>query len=108
LSDFIDDDDDEDDGRQRKAARLGIRSHDPKSYGHIPGVPIGQVFETRMAASTAAIHAPTVAGIFGVADDTEVCTLALFRIVRVNSRTLTPCVGSYIGCLFNRSVRRVG
>jgi E3 ubiquitin-protein ligase UHRF1 len=70
---FVDDDDNElPDGRQRKAARLGNRTQNPKSYGHIPGVPIGTVFDSRMAASTAAVHGPTVAGIFGLEKGTEV------------------------------------
>ncbi|TBU48361.1 hypothetical protein BD309DRAFT_987411 [Dichomitus squalens] len=39
------------------------RLHDPKTYGAIPGVPIGTWWETREACSKDAIHAPWVAGI---------------------------------------------
>lgn len=50
---------------QRQSDRLGVRIHNPKTFGSIPGVPIGTIFEKRIHASTAAIHAPTVAGISG-------------------------------------------
>ncbi|GAA5865044.1 hypothetical protein JCM1840_005718 [Sporobolomyces johnsonii] len=43
--------------------RLGKRIFDPKRYGSIPNVPVNTTFPSRMAASTAAVHAPTVAGI---------------------------------------------
>ncbi|GAA5968658.1 hypothetical protein JCM8115_003671 [Rhodotorula mucilaginosa] len=43
--------------------RLGDRKWDPKRYGAVPGVVCGTVFGSRMEASTAAIHAPPVAGI---------------------------------------------
>ncbi|KAF8324279.1 PUA-like domain-containing protein [Cantharellus anzutake] len=52
-----------DETKQRQVSKLGPRLHDPKQYGAIPGVPVGMVFETRQAASQAAIHAPWVAGI---------------------------------------------
>ncbi|KAI0639377.1 hypothetical protein C8Q77DRAFT_1044898 [Trametes polyzona] len=39
------------------------RTHDPKTYGAIPGIPIGTWWETRQACSVDAIHAPWVAGI---------------------------------------------
>ncbi|KAI0662803.1 hypothetical protein C8Q70DRAFT_908776 [Cubamyces menziesii] len=39
------------------------RKHDPKTYGAIPGVPIGSWWETRQACSMDAVHAPWVAGI---------------------------------------------
>jgi len=52
-----------DEGKQRRVAKLGRRAHDPKQYGSIPGVSVGTSFETRQAASEAAIHAPWVAGI---------------------------------------------
>ncbi|KAI9063042.1 hypothetical protein FKP32DRAFT_1686352 [Trametes sanguinea] len=39
------------------------RVHDPKTYGAIPGVPVGSWWETRQACSADAIHAPWVAGI---------------------------------------------
>lgn len=36
----------------RKAARLGVRKYDPKRFGHIPGVPVGSWWETRMVSAT--------------------------------------------------------
>ncbi|TYJ51728.1 hypothetical protein B9479_007680 [Cryptococcus floricola] len=65
---FVDDGDDDDD-RQRKAQKLGVRLHDPKTFGHIPNVEVGRWWSSRMEASTDAIHAPTVAGISGNAKD---------------------------------------
>lgn len=53
----------------RRAARLGHRLHDPKRFGAIPGVQVGDWWMTRMACSTAAVHAPTVAGISGSPED---------------------------------------
>ncbi|CDS81876.1 uncharacterized protein SPSC_00062 [Sporisorium scitamineum] len=50
---------------QRQADRLGTRIHNPKTFGHIPGIPIGTPWEKRMDCSTDAVHAPTVAGISG-------------------------------------------
>ena len=50
---------------QRHADRLGIRIHNPKTFGHIPGIPIGTLWSKRMDCSTDAVHAPTVAGISG-------------------------------------------
>ncbi|KAK8850496.1 hypothetical protein IAR55_004414 [Kwoniella newhampshirensis] len=57
------------DGRMRNAQRLGVRTQDPKTFGHIPGVEVGRWWPTRMDASTDAVHAPTVAGISGNAMD---------------------------------------
>jgi len=45
--------------------RLGVRKHDPKVFGHIPGIEIGTWWETRALCSTDAVHAPFVAGISG-------------------------------------------
>jgi len=45
--------------------RLGKRKHNPKVFGHIPGVDVGTWWETRALCSTDAIHAPFVAGISG-------------------------------------------
>ena len=53
---------------QRNADRLGVRLYDPKTFGSIPGVPVGTLWSKRMDCSTASIHAPTVAGISGNAD----------------------------------------
>ncbi|KAI0669923.1 hypothetical protein C8Q78DRAFT_976572 [Trametes maxima] len=39
------------------------RVHDPKTYGAIPGIPVGTWWETRQACSLDAVHAPWVAGI---------------------------------------------
>lgn len=50
---------------QRIQQRLGERLHDPKTFGSIPGVEVGTWWASRMDCSTAAIHAPTVAGISG-------------------------------------------
>ncbi|CAK9786547.1 unnamed protein product [Cutaneotrichosporon oleaginosum] len=61
---------DTDDERQplRKAQRLGIRTQDPRQFGHIPGVAVGTWWESRMDCSTAAVHAPPVSGISGGAE----------------------------------------
>lgn len=56
---------------QRNADRLGIRVHDPKTFGSIPGIAIGTIWEKRMDCSTDAVHAPTVAGISG--NETDGC-----------------------------------
>ncbi|KAH9977603.1 PUA-like domain-containing protein [Lactifluus volemus] len=45
--------------------RSGKRIHDPKTFGHIPGIPVGTWWETREDCSADAIHAPWVAGISG-------------------------------------------
>ncbi|KAI0365226.1 hypothetical protein BV20DRAFT_954754 [Pilatotrama ljubarskyi] len=39
------------------------RTQDPKTYGAIPGIPVGTWWETRQACSVDAVHAPWVAGI---------------------------------------------
>ncbi|CAO1631437.1 unnamed protein product [Jaminaea pallidilutea] len=49
----------------RRAARLGTRLHDPKVFGSIPGVSVGDWWAIRMHCSTSAVHAPTVSGISG-------------------------------------------
>ncbi|OCF54749.1 hypothetical protein L486_07883 [Kwoniella mangroviensis CBS 10435] len=70
-----DEDDDDDDVEEenrwklRKAQKLGIRTEDPKQFGHIPGVEVGRCWATRMDCSTDAVHAPTVAGISGNAQE---------------------------------------
>ncbi|KAL0253682.1 hypothetical protein I308_101058 [Cryptococcus tetragattii IND107] len=51
--------------RPAKASKLGVRIHNPKTFGHIPGVEVGKLWATRMEASADAVHAPTVAGISG-------------------------------------------
>lgn len=56
---------------QRQADRLGTRIHNPKTFGHIFGIPIGTHWSKRMDCSTDAVHAPTVAGISG--NDTAGC-----------------------------------
>ncbi|KAL9716215.1 hypothetical protein Ac2012v2_000661 [Leucoagaricus gongylophorus] len=43
----------------------GQRIHDPKTFGHIPGVAVGTWWLTREACSRDAIHAPWVGGISG-------------------------------------------
>ncbi|KIK06967.1 hypothetical protein K443DRAFT_673855 [Laccaria amethystina LaAM-08-1] len=43
----------------------GVRKHDPKTYGSIPGVEVGTWWETRKGCSIDAIHAPWVGGISG-------------------------------------------
>ncbi|GAC97959.1 hypothetical protein PHSY_005547 [Pseudozyma hubeiensis SY62] len=50
---------------QRSADRLGVRIHNPKTFGAIPGIPIGTHWSKRIDCSTDAVHAPTVAGISG-------------------------------------------
>ncbi|GAA5959852.1 hypothetical protein JCM3765_000620 [Sporobolomyces pararoseus] len=45
--------------------KLGKRLHNPKRFGHIPGIAVGTKFNFRMEASQAAIHAPVVAGVSG-------------------------------------------
>ena len=59
----VDDDDDEDpDYRKRKP------KFTEKIYGSIPGVPVGTVWQFRMACSHDGVHRPTVAGIHGGED----------------------------------------
>ncbi|KAF9015218.1 PUA-like domain-containing protein [Cyathus striatus] len=48
-------------GREAGAKRL----HDPKVYGHIPGIEVGTWWETRQGCSADAVHAPWVGGISG-------------------------------------------
>jgi len=43
----------------------GKRTHDPKTFGAIPGISVGTWWETREDCSNDAIHAPWVAGISG-------------------------------------------
>ncbi|KAI0303904.1 PUA-like domain-containing protein [Russula brevipes] len=45
--------------------RSGKRIHDPKTFGPIPGIPVGTWWESREDCSNDAIHAPWVAGISG-------------------------------------------
>lgn len=42
---------------QRNAKKLGVRTENPKQFGHIPGVEVGRCWATRMECSTDAIHA---------------------------------------------------
>ncbi|KAG9083232.1 hypothetical protein FS749_006204 [Ceratobasidium sp. UAMH 11750] len=65
-----DDDSGDDEGEGERGGtvrvnRLVGRVHDPKTFGLIPGVHIGTWWETRAECSSAAIHAPFVAGIAG-------------------------------------------
>lgn len=53
---------------QRIQQRLGERLHDPRTFGSIPGIEVGAWWPMRMDCSTAAIHAPVVAGISGTAE----------------------------------------
>ncbi|CAE6490171.1 unnamed protein product [Rhizoctonia solani] len=64
---WVDDESDEgEDGEGKvRVNKLVGRVHDPKTFGLIPGVPIGSWWETRAECSAAAIHAPFVAGISG-------------------------------------------
>lgn len=48
--------------------RTERRSHDPKTFGHIPGIEVGTWWETRKDCSLDAVHAPWVAGISGGPD----------------------------------------
>ncbi|KAH9994137.1 PUA-like domain-containing protein [Russula compacta] len=53
-------------GHDRDAnRRSGKRVHDPKTFGHIPGIPVGTWWESREDCSNDAVHAPWVAGISG-------------------------------------------
>ncbi|GLB36180.1 putative SAD/SRA domain containing protein [Lyophyllum shimeji] len=45
-----------------------VRTHDPKTFGAIPGIEVGSWWETRQACSKDAVHAPWVAGISGGPD----------------------------------------
>jgi len=45
--------------------RSGKRVHDPKTFGHIPGISVGTWWESREDCSNDAVHAPWVAGISG-------------------------------------------
>ncbi|KAI0053788.1 hypothetical protein FA95DRAFT_1508426 [Auriscalpium vulgare] len=49
----------------REPSRADKRVHDPKTFGAIPGVPVGTWWETREHCSNDAVHAPWVAGISG-------------------------------------------
>ncbi|KDN33286.1 hypothetical protein RSAG8_13624, partial [Rhizoctonia solani AG-8 WAC10335] len=61
-----DDTDGEEDAEGKvRVNKLVGRVHDPKTFGLIPGVPIGSWWDTRAECSAAAIHAPFVAGISG-------------------------------------------
>ncbi|GJN91513.1 hypothetical protein Rhopal_004536-T1 [Rhodotorula paludigena] len=42
---------------------IGVRRHDPKKYGSIPGVQVNDVCMSRMEWSTLAVHGPPVSGI---------------------------------------------
>ncbi|KAI0801289.1 hypothetical protein C8Q74DRAFT_1454658 [Fomes fomentarius] len=42
---------------------VSIRTHNPKTYGAIPGIAVGTWWETRKACSDDAVHAPWVGGI---------------------------------------------
>ncbi|KAI0031753.1 PUA-like domain-containing protein [Vararia minispora EC-137] len=55
-------------GIDREPGSMSKRIHDPKVFGAIPGVKVGDWWETREECSTAAIHAPWVAGISGSKD----------------------------------------
>ncbi|KAH6917353.1 PUA-like domain-containing protein [Coprinopsis sp. MPI-PUGE-AT-0042] len=44
------------------------RVHNPKRFGHIPGVAVGTWWETRMGCSRDSVHAPPVGGISGGKD----------------------------------------
>ncbi|ORX41032.1 PUA-like domain-containing protein [Kockovaella imperatae] len=69
IHDKEEDEDAKDMARQRNAQRMGVRTQDPKQFGHIPGVEVGRWWASRMDCSTDAIHAPTVAGISGNEED---------------------------------------
>lgn len=49
--------DDGDREPMRQVKKLGVRTEDPKQFGHIPGVEVGRCWATRMECSTDAIHA---------------------------------------------------
>ncbi|KAI0932237.1 hypothetical protein AcW1_000586 [Taiwanofungus camphoratus] len=44
---------------------VGKRLYDPKTFGTIPGIPVGTWWQTREECSADAVHAPWVAGISG-------------------------------------------
>lgn len=48
--------------RKKSSIRRGIAG---AIFGHIPGVPIGTVFENRKALNASSVHPPLVAGIYG-------------------------------------------
>jgi len=67
-------DDDDDDYVRKKKSRPLVKGPRPKIiipkdrpnfYGAVPGVPVGRLWETRMACCADGIHRPTVAGIHG-------------------------------------------
>ncbi|KAF8642290.1 hypothetical protein AX16_009560 [Volvariella volvacea WC 439] len=53
------------DDLHRPERSMSERKHDPKQFGHIPGVPVGAWWETRQACSADSVHAPWVGGISG-------------------------------------------
>ncbi|VDB86462.1 unnamed protein product [Peniophora sp. CBMAI 1063] len=52
-------------GIDREPSKMSKRVHNPKTFGSIPGVQVGDWWQTREDCSVAAIHAPWVAGIAG-------------------------------------------
>lgn len=69
----LDSDDEEFEGGKRRRSQAArpkgpqpkiiIPKDRPNFYGLVPGVPIGKIWETRMACCADGIHRPTVAGI---------------------------------------------
>jgi len=45
------------------------RTHNPKVYGHIPGIQVGKTWRSREDCSRDAVHGPLRAGIHGTAED---------------------------------------
>lgn len=105
-SDNCDDDsEDEEDyeGRPRKRPPPGPKGPRPKIiipkdrpnfYGVVPGIPIGKIWETRMACCADGIHRPTVAGIHGgilVLFDSSFIIIILHQSLLIQAlKELTP------------------
>lgn len=66
--------------------RLDKRDWDPKRYGAVPGIPVGSIFQSRLDASQASIHAPPVTGI------------ATGKVIGEKAACASICVsGGYVG-----------
>lgn len=51
--------------------RVSVSCMADRVYGHIPGYPVGSLFDDRAAASKARVHGPLIGGIWGGADGAE-------------------------------------
>ena len=76
-----DDEDDEEYVRKKKSRpsfngprpKIVIPKDRPNFYGLIPGVPVGRIWETRMACCADGVQRPTVAGIHAGMNNLSIC-----------------------------------